>query len=87
MINDDQYLKIKKPIAVYFLYTLGRKTTLFLSKLQVTRRQRGRMGKGVVFSTTLINDLGSIRTLVTLLRPWITRFTMIISFRWLQART
>ena len=30
------------------------------------------------------NDLGSTRTLVTLLRPWIRRFTMIISAWWLQ---
>ena len=30
------------------------------------------------------NDLGSTRTLVTLLRPWIRRFTMIISARWFR---
>ena len=29
-------------------------------------RQRGRTGKGVVFTTNLIHDLGSIRTLATL---------------------
>ena len=30
------------------------------------------------------NGLGSTRTLVTLLRPWIRRFTMIISAWWLR---
>ena len=30
------------------------------------------------------NDLGSTRTLVTLFRPWIRRFTMIISAWWLR---
>ena len=31
-----------------------------------------------------LHGLGSTRTLVTLLRPWIRRFTMIISATWLR---
>ena len=33
---------------------------------------------------TRLHDRGSTRTLVTLLRPWIRRFTMIISAWWLR---
>ena len=42
------------------------------------------MGKGVFLQRPRSNDLGSTRTLITLLRPWIRRFTMIISAWWLQ---
>ena len=51
--------------------------------LQQQSRQRGRKGKGVVFRRPKSHDLGSTRTLVTLLRPWIRRFTVIISAWWL----
>ena len=47
-------------------------------------RQRGRVGKGVFFTTTLIEWLGSTGTLVMLLRLWRRRFTMIISAWWLR---
>ena len=47
-------------------------------------RQRGREGKGVVLRRPWLHDLGSTRTLVTLLRPWIRRFTMIICAWWLR---
>ena len=50
-------------------------------------RQRGRIGKGVVLRRPWSNGLGSTRTLVTLLRPWIRRFTMIISAWWLRTNS
>ena len=41
-------------------------------------------GKSIVFATTLIAWSGFNHTLVTLLRPWIRRFAMIISAWWLR---
>ena len=46
----------------------------------------GREGKGVIFATILLAWSGWNRTLVTLLRPWIRRFTMIICAWWLQTK-
>ena len=48
-------------------------------------QQRGRDGKGVVFTTTQIEENASTSTLVTLLRPLIRRFAMIISAWCLRA--
>ena len=42
-------------------------------------RQRGQECKWIVFTMIMLHDLGSTSTRSTLLRPWIKRFTMIIS--------
>ena len=48
------------------------------------RRQRGREGKGVVLRRPGSHDMGSIRTRVTLLRPWIRHLTIIFFAWWLR---
>ena len=42
--------------------------------------------KALFLRQPLSHDLGSARTLVTLLRPWIRHFTMIISAEWLPTQ-
>ena len=56
-----------------------------MADVHCLRRKRGGEGKGAVFSTTHIADLGSTCTLGKLLRLWMRRFTMIISAWWLRA--
>ena len=54
---------------------------IWLDFLFMICRQRGRMGKGFVFTTTLIKwGLGSTLILVTLLRPWIRRLSLLDGF-------
>ena len=60
-------------------YAIWQKALNCSKQLTVCREE-----KRVVFTTTWSNDLGSIRTLVTFLCPWIGRFTMIISAWWLR---
>ena len=60
-------------------YVLRRHT---VSDSSTSNRQRGRKGKDVVFTKKMI--LGSTRILVTLLRTWMRRFTMIFSAWWLR---
>ena len=47
-------------------------------------QQRDLENKYVVLWRLWSHDLGSLRTLVTLLRPWIRRFTIIIPAWWLR---
>ena len=52
--------------------------------MNILNRQRGPIGKGVIFTTTLIERSGFNPHPGHAFCPWISRFTMIISAWWLQ---
>ena len=56
----------------------------FSTTLSTGSRQRGREGRRRFYNNPDRMIMGLTCTLVTLLRPWIKRLTMIISARWLR---
>ena len=93
VINPNVFIinsiMLKVVLAILFFFCkIRRECYTFIKKkfgywLKRFIHQRGEWVKASILRRPWSNDLGSTRILVTLLRPWIRRFTMIISAWWL----